>query len=188
MACLSIVREHGPVTVAANPIFLLDAVTSTPGSEVAFEVFDDAAGHLKILVGQHRCFYIDDEVGVFWARLESLNPCGSTHPGLALLKHKPTLRGLFVIVGDSGNSPVTERASDQRQQPNRPCPSFSAPYRRRVSAAGRRAARGRMVCQFDEPSHAPRLPKGDHRFHAVHRYRPAGGVSDGDARACHRLA
>ncbi|MGH8227054.1 MAG: hypothetical protein ACREU3_03970 [Steroidobacteraceae bacterium] len=101
MACLSIVREHGRTTVAANPIFLLDPMTSQLGAEVAFEVFDADSAELKTLVGAHRCFYIDDSVGVFWAQLKSLEPCVSTHPGLALLRTRPTLHGVFVIVGDT---------------------------------------------------------------------------------------
>ena len=95
MACLSIVRESGPTTVAANPIFLLDPMSSKSGVEVAFEVFEADGGELKSLIGEHRCFYIDDNVGVFWARLKSLEPCVSTHPGLALLRNTPTLRGVL---------------------------------------------------------------------------------------------
>jgi hypothetical protein len=58
MTCLSIVREHGPVTVAANPIYPLDTMTNAVGAEFTFEVLDADAGELKTLVGEHRCFYI----------------------------------------------------------------------------------------------------------------------------------
>lgn len=101
MACLSIVREHGHMTVAANPIFLLGPMTSQLGAEVAFEVLDSDGAELKALVGEYRCFYIDDSVGVFWAKLTSLEPCVSTHPGLALLGNRLTLHGVFVIVGET---------------------------------------------------------------------------------------
>jgi hypothetical protein len=57
MACLSIVREHGPATVAAKSIFLFNAMTSIPGAEITFEVFDADAGQLKGLVGEHRFFH-----------------------------------------------------------------------------------------------------------------------------------
>jgi hypothetical protein len=101
MTCLSIVREHGPVTVAANPIYPLDTATNAAGAEATFEVLDADAGELKTLVGEHRCFYIDNNVGVFWARLKSLKPCESTHPGLLHRRNESTLRGVMVIVGDS---------------------------------------------------------------------------------------
>jgi hypothetical protein len=94
MACLSIVREHGPATVAAKSIFLFNAMTSIPGAEITFEVFDADAGQLKGLVGEHRFLHVADCVGVFWVQLKSLKPCESTHPGLKLLRHKPTLRGM----------------------------------------------------------------------------------------------
>ena len=98
MACLSILRERGPTTVAANPIFPLDALNVRGEGEFRFEVLDAAASQLKAIVGMHRCFYIDETSGVFWAQLRSLEPCVSTHPGLALLRDKPTLRGVLVVV------------------------------------------------------------------------------------------
>ncbi len=101
MACLSILGERGPktvATVAANPIFPLDALNVRGGELFRFEVFDADAGQLKALVGTHRCFYIDETSGVFWARFQSLEPCVSTHPGLGLLRDKPTLRGVLVVV------------------------------------------------------------------------------------------
>jgi hypothetical protein len=101
VACLSIIREHGPATVAANPIFLLDTLTSTIGSEVAFEVFDADAGELKTLVGEHRYFYVDDHIGVFWTRLKSPEPRQSKIFERPPLSKKPMLNGIFVIVGDS---------------------------------------------------------------------------------------
>jgi len=98
MVCLSILRERGHTTVAANPIFPLDALNVRGEKEIRFEVFDADANELKAIVGTHQCFYIDETSGVFWARLRSLEPCVSTHPGLALLRDKPTLRGVLVVV------------------------------------------------------------------------------------------
>ena len=98
MTCLSILRERGPATVAANPIWPLDALNIRGGGEFRFEVFDVDASQLKAIIGAHRCFYINETSGTFWARLQSLDPCVSTHPGLALLRDKPTLRGVLVVV------------------------------------------------------------------------------------------
>ena len=100
MTCLSVLHDGGPVIVAANPIFPLDPVTVRGGAEIRFEVFEVDAGKLKSLVGAHRCFYIDQKTGVFWARLNSLERCVSTHPGLALLRDKPTLRGVLIVVDE----------------------------------------------------------------------------------------
>ena len=98
MACLSIIRDGGPSTVAANPIFPLDPIDRRGDAEFWFEVLEAAAAELKTLVGEHRCFYIDSTGEVFWAKLRSLEPCVSSHQGLALLRDKPTLRGILVIV------------------------------------------------------------------------------------------
>ena len=78
MTCLSIVREDGRPEMAADPIFLLEAMTAKAGQEIAFEVFDADAGELKNLVGERRCFYMDEVNGAFWAQLKSLEPCTST--------------------------------------------------------------------------------------------------------------
>jgi hypothetical protein len=98
MACLSIIRDGGPATIAANPIFLLDPIDPRGDTEFRFEVFEADAGDLKSLVGDHRCFYIDSTSEVFWAKLKSLEPCMSSHRGLAQLRDKPTLRGVLMIV------------------------------------------------------------------------------------------
>lgn len=98
MACLSIIRERGPTTIAADPIFPLDALNVRGGGEFSFEVFDVDDCELKAFIGEHRCFFIDDTSGTFWARLQSLEPCVSTHPALALMRDRPTLRAVLVIV------------------------------------------------------------------------------------------
>lgn len=100
MASLSIVRDDGPTTLLANPLFMLDPIVIVDGAEARFEVFDVDAGMLKSLVGKHQCFYMDS-VGIFWAQIKSLELCTSTHPGLALLRNRPTLRGTFVMRASS---------------------------------------------------------------------------------------
>ena len=55
--------------------------------------------------------------------------------------------------------------------------------RRRVPPARRRAARGRVVRQSQQPEHPPRLRKRGEGFHALRRHPPAGGISHRDARA-----
>jgi hypothetical protein len=94
VACLSILRnDGGPVVVLANPIFPL----SHTEAELIFEVFEADAAGLRALIGPSALLYLDK---TFWARLETLDPCTSTHPGLARLRAKATLRGRFTIYGD----------------------------------------------------------------------------------------
>ncbi len=100
VACLSILGDSGPVRVAANPIFPFDPVAFHGGAEIGFEVFDVDASELKSLVGSYRCFCIDETSGILWAQLKSLELCVSSHPGLAMLRGKPTLRGVLVGVED----------------------------------------------------------------------------------------
>ena len=72
MTCLSILREGAAhaKTVAANPIWPLDAPSINSGGEFRFEVFDVDASQLKAIIGAHRCFYINETSGTFWARLQ----------------------------------------------------------------------------------------------------------------------
>ncbi len=99
MTRLSILREKGPTTVVAD-IFLLDSLDAVEGREFRFEVLSENAEHLKTIVGEHQCFYIDHATGAFWARLRSLEPCVSTHPGLGLMRDKPTFLGVLAIVDE----------------------------------------------------------------------------------------
>jgi hypothetical protein len=98
MACLSILRDNGQTTVVADSIFPLASFTIRDEAEIRFEVLEKDADELKSLVGKHQCFYIDETSGVFWAGLKCLNPCISTHRGLALLRDKPTLCGVLTVV------------------------------------------------------------------------------------------
>lgn len=70
----------------ANPIFPLSA----SGGAFVFEVFEDDATMLKRRLGE-----IAGES--FSGKLASLEVCRSTHPGLALLQHKPTMRAVIMV-------------------------------------------------------------------------------------------
>jgi hypothetical protein len=106
MACLSIVRgEDGPVTVLANPIF----PTLLTSTEFVFEVFEVDAAGLRPLLGQTVLLYVEE---TFWARLEALDRVTSTHPGLGLLRDKPTLRARWTVFGDTLHSDREAHARD----------------------------------------------------------------------------
>ncbi len=106
MACLSWLREGGKgFTVAANPIYLLTDPTATLPGRIEFEILERDAELLVAHVGTPHTFYIDDRTGAFFARLSPLMPVTSTHPGLALLRDEPVLRGcLEIFDGDSSMS------------------------------------------------------------------------------------
>lgn len=91
MAALSI-RVDGHFVICATPIFL----TSEPSADLlTFEVFESDAARLKSVLGKAETYYLDD--AVFFAELITLERCQSTHPGLALLRHKPTMRGVLRV-------------------------------------------------------------------------------------------
>lgn len=103
MSALSVVRDgQKAVPLVANPIFLISPLRVKSGAEVTFEVFEEDAAALKSLIGEPHLYHLDGEL--FWAQLNSLEPCESTHPGLYLLRHKPTLRGMFSIIGESAQT------------------------------------------------------------------------------------
>jgi hypothetical protein len=106
MTCLSILPDDSPATVAANPIFPLEPFAIRTSAEIKFEVFEADAAELKTLVGEYRCFYIDGAGGTFWAQLKTLERCVSTHPGLAMLRDKPTLRGVLLPVREPTTKPA----------------------------------------------------------------------------------
>ncbi len=104
MSALSIVKpDRKVVPLVANPIFLPSPLRTESGGEVTFEVFEIDAGGLKDLVGTKQLYHLDN--ALFWAELRSLQPCQSTHPGLSLLRHKPTLRGVFLMHGEGQGEP-----------------------------------------------------------------------------------
>jgi hypothetical protein len=96
MACLSVQREGTTVfVVCANPVFPL-----SDGRDGAFEfeVFELDSTSLKNRLRKIDS-YIVDNIPPFFGELVSLDLCQSTHPGLALLRDRPTLRGVIKIRG-----------------------------------------------------------------------------------------
>jgi hypothetical protein len=91
MACLSVSKD-GVYVVCASPIFPVSEI----GNTLAFEVFESGATSLKLRVGKPDEYFIDS-VGTFFGVLKSLEKCVSTHPGLALLRHKNTLYGVMEV-------------------------------------------------------------------------------------------
>jgi hypothetical protein len=94
MTCLSIFDDRGVATIAANPIFPLDKTVDREGTEIVFEILEADATNLKDLVGKERFFSLDG-LEPFFAKLQSLEPCTSTHKALRLMRLKPTLRGVL---------------------------------------------------------------------------------------------
>ena len=92
MSCLSVIEDKGKMIaiVVANPIFLTSPIEGLPnGSKIVFEVLEiDADG---LIVGDTRYYSIDGRQP-FWGTIKSIDHCVSTHPGLDLLRDKPTLR------------------------------------------------------------------------------------------------
>jgi hypothetical protein len=94
LTCLSIVENGLPALAVANPIFVISSIQELrDGTELIFEVFEDDAAALRPLVGQARYYALNSSSS--WGILKSLGPCDSTHPGLAHLRHKRTLRGVL---------------------------------------------------------------------------------------------
>jgi hypothetical protein len=104
MPALSIVKPgHKAVSVLANPIFLTSPLRTESGAEVIFEVFEIAASALNEFVGTSQLYHLDGKL--FWAELKTLQPCQSIHPGISRLRHKPTLRGTFSMLGEAQGYP-----------------------------------------------------------------------------------
>jgi hypothetical protein len=84
-------------TVVANPIFLLSPHENlTTGGTVTFEVLEKNADGLRALIGQTKLYVIDGSR--LWATLRELIACTSTHSGLNIMRHKPTLRGVLAVI------------------------------------------------------------------------------------------
>jgi hypothetical protein len=94
MACLSIFEGH-VFTVCANPIFPLDEPDWRDGTTLTFEVLEADADVLFEQVKMVRQYALDGQA--FTGKLDSLEECISTHPGLGLLGNDRTLRGVFTI-------------------------------------------------------------------------------------------
>ena len=99
MACLSWKPEHTKgFVVAANPIFPISPLSAPAGGSIEFEVFEHDAELLIAHVGTSHLFYINDDTGAFAAMLSPFVRIISTHPGLALMRDRPTLRGRLEII------------------------------------------------------------------------------------------
>jgi hypothetical protein len=101
MAALSVFGNTGqPPTVAANPLHLLsdreNYENPKAGTNIEFEVLEANALGLYPLVGDTRRYMIGDTP--FWATLRELKPRTSTHPGLGLMRNRPTLLGVLAVV------------------------------------------------------------------------------------------
>jgi hypothetical protein len=97
MSCLSVIEDRSKMiaTVVANPIFLTSPIEGLQnGSKIVFEIFEIDAGGL--IVSETKYYTIDGRQP-FWGKVKLLEPCESTHPGLALLRDKPTLRCVLEI-------------------------------------------------------------------------------------------
>ena len=99
MACLSWKPEHTKgFVVAANPIYPVSELSALTSGSIEFEILESDADLLVAHVGTPHVFYISDETGTFDARLSPFVRVISTHPGLALMRDRPTLRGRLEII------------------------------------------------------------------------------------------
>jgi hypothetical protein len=96
MSCLSLIRDGGICSVVANPVFVITPDRLEGGADVTFEVFEEDATALKALLDKPEHYVLDSTL--LWAQLKVLEPCESTHPGLALLRNRSTLRGLLRLI------------------------------------------------------------------------------------------
>ena len=97
VAYLSVLDETGVAVGCANPIFVVSDSGRAQGARLVFEVFEEYAASLRPLLGKFEQFLIDPAEGLFFAQLTSLEPCRSTHPGLARMRDRATLRAVLTI-------------------------------------------------------------------------------------------
>lgn len=96
MSSLSVLTD-GVFVKCADPIFPTSDIPSYEGAEFTFEVFNDDAASLRARLGVIEQYALISQPP-FWGKLTSLEPCVSTHSGLLLLRDKPTLKGILLIV------------------------------------------------------------------------------------------
>ncbi len=89
VSCLSVFALEGLAIVCANPVF---PISEPDAGILVFEVFDQDSTGLRRRLGQIEQYVLDPRKPAFWGRVTRIEPCQSTHPGLSLLRHKPTLR------------------------------------------------------------------------------------------------
>lgn len=102
MTALSIVEARGDgrpmARLIATPLFPISPMLFDPGTTFVFEILERDASALASRIGQ-ACLYAIGSEATFWARLTSLEPCTSTHEGLAYLRDRRTLRATFAVLG-----------------------------------------------------------------------------------------
>lgn len=101
MACLSKFGDDDePVNyVCANPIFIIseEKTRYEPGEKLVFEVLSADASQLRRLAGKIARYTTGPNCEPFYAELISLESRRSTAMGLALLRDKEALHGVFTI-------------------------------------------------------------------------------------------
>jgi hypothetical protein len=95
MGYLSI-REDNIFVCCANPVFLIANPYSQEDDAMTFELFESDADYLREQLGKVQEYSLGQRP--FLGKLESLEPCESTHPGLAGMRDTPILRGILTIV------------------------------------------------------------------------------------------
>ncbi len=100
MSALSVLMEDsvmGPVLInCANPIFLCTEPVLLDGADFAFEVFESDSVMLRNRLNKLEQYSLGSGP-LFFGALTSLELCDSTSPALALLRDKPTLRGVMRV-------------------------------------------------------------------------------------------
>jgi|WetSurMetagenome_2_1015567.scaffolds.fasta_scaffold79125_2 hypothetical protein len=93
---LSVIEHGGRAVVVANPIFVI----SESDTKLTFDVLEHDSAALIPLIGKWQTYA--HGYNLFFGQLKSLDTCESTHPGLALLREKATLRAVFLIFKSAG--------------------------------------------------------------------------------------
>jgi hypothetical protein len=102
MTTISIVRDGGQATNLAS-VFPVNELIPDRAGEFVFEILERDGKGLERYFGQKHLLSLDGGQ-VFWGELMSLTPCASTVPGLALMRDRPTLRGVLLVHPDSAKA------------------------------------------------------------------------------------
>ena len=92
MTTISKITEPRGVAVEWAQVIILSQSTE----ELVFEVLESNAFGIKGAFGIRQLLHFDER-GVFWGELMSLEYCASTAQGLALMRERPTFRGVLKI-------------------------------------------------------------------------------------------
>jgi hypothetical protein len=103
MVALSLAKDGNlPFVVVANSIFVLSRPEDwEAGGSIIFEVRESDSEGFGSLVGVPSHYALGDQP--FSGVLEILELCESTHSGLELLRHKPTLRGSITVLPETAD-------------------------------------------------------------------------------------